>query len=684
MRPGGLAVSSLSTVTDQNPQTDRLANRSTGWLLALMAGAGPLVVDPFGWDHFGPLRLLILAGLGFWAIAGSVDAGLPDRTPLPRLWVAFLVWGALCAVLAADRLYAWIGTPDRRFGWLTWVLCGGVFLVARLQGPIGRRRIVRGFAVGAVGLGGYTTLEWLGSQLGSGPLWPAIDVAFAGGRAGGPFGQPAFLGAAAVLVLPIAAGLAADRSEGSGWRVVGGVGAVTSLLAVLASQSRAAWVGFVVAAGLFLVLVLVVSRRGARTASLRSSQSTGEQPPSNGQAPTRLPAKATAAALVIFALVVLLVPELRRRFTGAFGENGVLAGRTDEWRVGLRALADAPVFGYGPEGYRTVFWANVDDRYVLRWGWEVITDRAHNGLLDVALIFGVPGALLFAAMVVYAARAGVAALWSDDPTAVGLGVGVIGSVVQQQFLFPLSEVEPLLWLAIGLLPALAPDRSKPSAELRNAPRSGSRLGVLQPVAAGAAIGLAVVVTIAAALDVAANIRLGQATETETAVDPVDAEPVDEPLSTPGSINAAALAEAAEAAATLRPDSIRYLFVAARAARQIGDLPLALEHIETGLDRSPADPALRGEQARLLLEIARAMPPGSDQATAIGVARAALESVVEDAPLHPEHLQRLGVARALNGDLDAAIVVMEEAVRLAPDRPEPQQNLDELRRLAAEG
>jgi hypothetical protein len=27
--------------------------------------------------------------------------------------------------------------------------------------------------------------------------------------------------------------------------------------------------------------------------------------------------------------------------------------------------------------------------------------------------------------------------------------------------------------------------------------------------------------------------------------------------------------------------------------------------------------------------------------------------------------------------------MEEAVRLAPDRPEPKQNLDELRRLAAE-
>ena len=619
-------MSSLSTVTDQFPQQLQPASRSAGWLLAIMAGVWPLIVDPFGWDHFGPIRLLVLAGCGFWAVSRSVDDGLFDRTALPRLWVAVLVWGALCSLLAVDRLYAWIGTPDRRFGWLTWVLCGGVFLAARLQGPRGRQLIVRGFAFGAAGLGSYALLEWLGSQVGSGPVWPTIDVAFAGGRTGGPFGQPAFLGAAALLVCPVAAGLAADRSEETGWRLVGGVGAVTSLLAILTSQSRAAWAGLVLAAVVALVLL-------ARSdAEVRNKH--------------RLLIRTAAGALVAFVLLVALIPDLRQRVSGAFGADGVLAGRIDEWQVGLRALGGAPVFGYGPEGYRTVFGQNVDDQYVLRWGWEVITDRSHNAVLDVALAFGIPGALLFCAMLVLVVRAAADAIKSGDPVALGLGIAVIGYVFQQQFLFPLSEVDPMLWLAVGLLPALAADR----------PRVRATNGLLQAVAAGAAVGLAVIVTAAATLDVAANARLGRSE---------------------------ALGDGAQAAAQLRPDSIRYLFIGARAARQDGDLQLALERIQAGLDRSPADPALRGEQGRLLLEIARAAPAGPDRTEAIRMARTTLEAVVNDAPRNPEHLQRLGIALALDGDFDAGIAAMEEAVRLAPDRPEPQQNLAELQRLAAE-
>ena len=593
-----------------------------------MAGAGPVVFDPFGWDHFGPIRLLVLAGLGFWAVARSVDHGLFDGTALPRLWVTMLLWGALCSLLAADRLYAWIGTPDRRFGWLTWVLCGGVFLAARLQGPGGRRRIVRGFALGAAGLGVYTLLEWLGALIGSGPIWPTIDVVFAGGRTGGSFGQPAYLGAAALLLGPVAAGLAVERSEDNAWRAVGGVGAATCLLAVLTSQSRAAWAGLVV---VVVVLLWLLTRSDA----------------ANGAGPNqRLFVRAGAGALLGLVLPVALVPALRSRVTGAFGSDGVLAGRTDEWQVGLRALGDAPLFGYGPEGYRTVFGVNVDDEYVLRWGWEVITDRSHNVLLDVALAFGIPGALVFGAMLALVARAAREAIRSRDPVTVGLGAAVIGVAVQQQFLFPLSEVDPMLWLVIGLLPTLAADRSPANATV----------GFLQPVATGAALGLAVVVTAAAALDVAANIRLGRAES---------------------------LSSGAQAAAQLRPDSIRYRFIGSRAARQDGDLPLALERIDAGLDRSAADPALQGEHGRLLLEIARSMPQGPDRTEAISAARAALESLVQRAPRHPEHLQRLGIARALDGDLEAGIVAMEEAVRLAPDRPEPKQNLDELRRLAAE-
>lgn len=697
-------MSSLSTVTDRNRQTptsrETAAPRPTGaaaatdaplggatdgvgWLLAGMACLGLVVVDPVGWDRFGPLRFLVIAGVGFWAIARSLGAGgsatrnsptgptepaaptdpwfrvpvLQRSVTLAGLWPVFLCWAALCSILAVDGLHAWIGTPERRFGFVTWLLCGGLYLVARRRGAADRRRIVRGVAIGGALLGLYTALEWLGSVVGSGPWWPAVDVRFAGGRAGGPFGQPAFLGAAAVLAGPVAAGLAGERSERTGWRIVGTVGAAACLAAVLASQSRAAIVGILAAGTVYVLAGRGRARRGDVDRAAKGA-------PADRTADASLPTRAAVSVMVGLVVAVLAVPALRDRVTGTFGDNGGLAGRLDEWRVGLRALAEAPVVGYGPEGYRTVFTSHVDDRYVLQWGWEVITDRAHNGLLDVALTTGVPGAVLFGLLLVLAGRSAFSAMRSSEPIRIGLGVGIVAYLVQQQFLFPLSELDPLLWLFVGLLAG----RSRPTGAPLRWPTTASQL---RPVAAGLALGLAVVVSIGAALDVAANVLIGRATADEATA---DGEAADAAI--PEGLRAAAAD-----AARLRPDSVRYRFIGARAARAEGDLAGALALVRSGLERSPADPALLGEESRLLLDIARATPEGRARDAAITEARVALEALVERAPFHPEHLQRLGVARAIDGDLPAAITAMEEAARLAPDRPEPQQNLAELRRLA---
>lgn len=635
-------------------QPEQINQRVTNVLTAV-AALGLSVFDPFGWDQFGPIRWLVIGGLGFWALALSTNPAPVDSSILTKLWAALLAWGAITSVLGADKLHAWIGTPDRRFGWLTWLLCAALFQIARQQGKREqpqqeqrRRRVLQGFAVGALGLGCYALLEWIGTTFGSGPLWPTASIDFAGGRTGGPYGQPAFLGAAAVLASPIAAAVAVDTAQTARWRILGAAGAVTTLFAVLASQSRAAWAGLAIAGLLYATSANRTSKKRTavertaveRTASLRY----------------------IGAAIAAFVLAVFVVPDLRQRITGAFATDGVIAGRTDEWRVGLRALGQAPVFGYGPEGYRTAFGENVDDDYILKWGWEVITDRAHNAILDVALAFGIPGALLYLTIIGLIGRGAIRAIRSGETSQSFLGLGVIAYLVQQQFLFPLSEIDPLMWLAAGLLPTLAkttPDRVPSSAKTK----------AIHSVTSGLAIGLAVIVSAAALLDVAANVRLGRAIEPQTAELQED--------------QTRNLEDGARAASRLRPDSIRYHFISARAARQAGDLPVALSRIETGLKRSSNDPALLGEQGRLLLEIARATPAGPDADEAIDAARQALESLVDRAPYNPEHLQRLAIARALDGDVEAGITLMEEAARLAPDRPEPQQNLAELRRLAGD-
>lgn len=46
-------------------------------------------------------------------------------------WLAFLGLVAVAAATGVDPLYAWIGTPERRFGALAWLLCGVSFVVGQ-------------------------------------------------------------------------------------------------------------------------------------------------------------------------------------------------------------------------------------------------------------------------------------------------------------------------------------------------------------------------------------------------------------------------------------------------------------------------------------------------------------------------------------------------------------------------
>ena len=602
--------------------------------LALTALAA---VNAVGWDQHGPLRWLVLPTIGFALTARAVGRGQVVPGPEDRLgrlamlaWAGLLGWGALAAALGADPLHAWIGTPDRRFGWLTWLLCGGLFVVGRSLTPGGVTALTRAMTVGAVVLGLHTGAQWVGLL---------DDGGFAGGRLGGPLGQPAYLGAGAVLAVPVAVGTALDRSSPSGWRYAGAGGAIVSTAALLLSQSRAAWLGLLVA-----VILAAVLRRGAG--------------PESGADHTTVPSSGRwAAGLVVASLVVVaVVPALRARIVDAGEGGGVIDGRLAEWGVGLRALGHSPLVGHGPEGYRTVFGANVDAAYVVDWGRDVITDRAHNGLLDIALAFGVPGALsavvLLGSVLVGAVSILRRSADGTQVTIVGLAVAVVGYLAAQQLLFPLSELDPLLWLAAGVVTAAAapPPRADPEPV---AP------GLATSIAGGLLAGLAAVTGLAGLADLGADRITASALDDDTA----DATDLD-------------------GATRLRPDSIRYRFLASRLSSRRGDLDRALTEIEAGLDRSPTDPALRGERAALLLEMARSLPDASpERGPAIDRALTELESLVADDPLHPRHLQRLGVALALAGRVEEARGHLELAVDLAPDDPTAATNLQLVEQLA---
>ncbi len=136
-------------------------------MIAALAPASLLLVDPAGWYPFGPVKWLavptiVLAG------AAVVLARRPVRIAVAPTLAALALVGALVlgALFGADGLYAWIGTPERHLGVLVWVLALLAFVVGQSledrDRRVGRRRAgARRSRVGARWRG---PKHWAGSQ----------------------------------------------------------------------------------------------------------------------------------------------------------------------------------------------------------------------------------------------------------------------------------------------------------------------------------------------------------------------------------------------------------------------------------------------------------------------------------------------------------------------------------------
>jgi O-antigen ligase len=337
-----------------------------------------------------------------------------DRRSL-YAWAIFVVWGVVVSLAAQDPFYTWFGTPDRHLGLLAWILFAVLFFagqsIAATDGPgfLLRAAVVAGALVAAVSL-----LEWMGT--------PVVELTDSSSRLGGPFGSPAYLGAALCLLIPLTVSMAADSSVTKAWRSTGRLTTVALLAVAIGTQTRATWFGLAVAAAVtFGAWRSWFSRRRIL---------------------------ATTAGLVL-AATLAISPFADR--VAATVTDGAAQGRLDEWSTGVSAIVEHPLLGTGFEGYRIVFPSVVDAEYERRYGRSVIPDRAHNGALDVGITTGLGGITLYLVGAIWLVIRSRRAISTNEIAQVGLGAAIIAYIAQQQFLFPIVEVDPVFWLAAGVL-----------------------------------------------------------------------------------------------------------------------------------------------------------------------------------------------------------------------------------------
>lgn len=382
------------------------------WTLLLAAlVATPLIIVNLSWlpgehgvlFHSGaPLvkalvaELLVGASLICYCIALIQGAATIRWNRVAWLGVAFVGWSLVTVAFSVSPATALIGFTTNSNGWFalaTYAVAG--FLVLQLADGAPRiRTLLRTTAITASAIAAYGLIQTLGRD----PLnWGVTS--WGAFRSFGTIGNPDMFGAYMLLNVFVALGLLLSESDRR-WRI--GYAAMTVLLAAatFTSLTRAAWLGAVAGAVVFAIAV----RR------------------------SRLPSKRTL--LIVAGVVLVLVAgaaalslsntdvdsNVIRRATTAFSPNDKnTLGRTETWRVAAIAIADRPLVGYGPDAFYLAFGPRRTPAYARLVEPNIAQPDAHSSLIQLAVESGIPGVLLWLALLGTVGVAGWRVLRRGDP-----------------------------------------------------------------------------------------------------------------------------------------------------------------------------------------------------------------------------------------------------------------------------
>lgn len=586
-----------------------------GWIPAAIPTLVPLVFNPAGYFIFLPIKLALAQVLVLLGLAGLLFSGRGlARSVLLAGWARLLVVFVAAAVLGTGGLTSWIGYPGRSLGIIAWIIFAAAFwLGGSLADREERERVVRVASAASILVSAYALLQAAGID----PIeWSeSLDIT----RPRSSLGNAAFLGAYLALIVPLTGRLAMSGSEPHRLRAIHGLATLLGTAALLATQTRGAWLG-VIGAG----LVMVVLEFGRLRA-----------------APSRF-ATALGVAAIAIVLLATVSPVASRVRSIVDPSVGTGRGRLIQWERTLDLISERPVLGWGPETYAFTFPQFIDARFERTVAREVIPDRAHNIFLDIAAAAGLFGAIAYLAIVGMIVRV-VARLKERDPLTVGLAGACVAYLIQLQFSFPAADLDVVFWLFAGLLVA--------SPNLRTI--VGSRHWALLPCSAALVLGAW------GASDVVADRGLRRALEAEAN------QHFDQALS---------LAESAAAAA---PGRIQYLQADTRLHRRVGetlgrpeDFSRGLEIVDRALRLMPRDLELAMDRADLLLSWGQVQGDGG----LIEDAAAQYEDILSVDPASSRAQLKVGVAYVELGRTQDAEEAWLTAASLSPRSPGPLLNL----------
>jgi putative inorganic carbon (HCO3(-)) transporter len=435
----------------------------------MMVGLPRLTHDPHELPKAVVVRLLAALALAAWA--GGLASG-QARFRWSR-WLAPLgvwaLWTAVATAVSESPATSLLGMHSRLDGLLATLTYILLALVASqvMRDSADVTRLTRAVTAAGLLVSGYAVLQAL--HLDPAFYYPSEE--FTAGRVFSTMANPVFLGGYLMLLLPIAVvvGLS-DRSKG--WRHAAWLTVATTVVAVLATATRAAWL----AGGAEILLLVVVCRRRGVPLGREGL----------------VASVAGVLGLVAVAVRSLAssdpVVNVASRFASMFSaSDGSLTERAFIRQGALDAIARRPWFGFGPDRFGVAWHLVRPAGHAAQFPSSAV-DVAHSVPLQIAATAGVVAALAWAVAILWplvgtAGRAFSASRKREDLLVAGVWIAVAGYLATSLSGVSVTGASAVLWVLLGALIAQTPHGE----------------GKLAPRAVAVAVALAAAALVVAAL-----------------------------------------------------------------------------------------------------------------------------------------------------------------------------------------